>query len=62
MAKDESEETLLRQVEELRQELYRFKDKLGVPELPELIEEISLKLDRLVVELMKRRQAKTGVG
>lgn len=62
MAKDESEETLLRQVEELRQELYRFKDKLGVPELPELIEEISLKLDRLVVELMKRRQGKTGVG
>ncbi|MDI6895325.1 MAG: hypothetical protein QME70_12140 [Bacillota bacterium] len=61
MAKDESEETLLRQVEELRQELYRFKDKLGVPELPELIEEISLKLDRLVVELMKRRRAKTGV-
>ncbi|MBC7239789.1 MAG: aspartyl-phosphate phosphatase Spo0E family protein, partial [Chloroflexi bacterium] len=41
-------------IEELRQELYRL--KMGGAE-PEAVEEVSARLDSLLVELMKRRRA-----
>lgn len=54
MEKGESEEALLRKIEELRQELYTL--KMGMAE-PEAVEEVSARLDCLLVEFMKRRRA-----
>ncbi|MDI6824995.1 MAG: aspartyl-phosphate phosphatase Spo0E family protein [Bacillota bacterium] len=54
MGKGPSEEALLQEIEELRQELYRL--KTGKAE-PQVVEEVSARLDSLLVELMKRRRA-----
>ncbi|MDI6894597.1 MAG: hypothetical protein AB1503_02100 [Bacillota bacterium] len=60
MPGEKSEEDLLRELEELRRELYRVTG--GTPGLEEedreLAERISTRLDRLVVEVVRRR--KTG--
>ncbi|MEW5934737.1 MAG: hypothetical protein AB1816_14270 [Bacillota bacterium] len=60
-----SEESLLRELEELRQELYRVTGGSTV-ELDgggrESAEEISARLDRLVVEVVKRRRARRKPG
>lgn len=58
---EESEAELLREIEELREKLYRLRDRLA-PEPREMVEEVSGKLDCLVVELMKRRRARRGTG
>lgn len=55
----ESEAELLREIEELRQKLYRLKDRLE-PQPRAVLEEVSQRLDCLVVELMKRKQAGRG--
>lgn len=55
--KDQSERALLREIEDLRQRLYRL--KMAGAELQEL-EEVSARLDRLLVEFMNRRRARQG--
>lgn len=61
MRPEESEESLLRELEELRQELYRVTGGHTV-ELDgggrASAEEISTRLDRLVVEVVRRRRKK----
>lgn len=58
MARDQSEEGLLRQLEELRQELYRLTE--GGSSTPDdherqRVQEISTRMDDLVVGVMQRR-------
>ncbi|MEW6546482.1 MAG: hypothetical protein AB1446_06135 [Bacillota bacterium] len=58
MPRENSEENLLRELEELRQELYRVTNgaTTGLHEKErERAEEISTRLDHLVVEVVKRR-------
>ena len=57
MPEEKSEEDLLRELEELRRELYRVTGGTrGLEEENrELAESLSSKLDRLVVEVVRRR-------
>lgn len=59
LPRHESEEHLLRQLEELRQELYRVMEgateELGERER-ERMQQISVKLDDLVVEVVRQRR------
>jgi len=58
LPRENSEENLLRELEELRQELYRVTNgaTTGLHEKErERAEEISTRLDHLVVEVVKRR-------
>lgn len=58
MARDQSEEGLLRQLEELRQELYRLTEGgTATPDDHERqrVQEISTRMDDLVVGVMQRR-------
>ena len=59
MPEEKSEEDLLRELEELRRELYRVAGGTSglEEEGRELAESISSKLDRLVVEVVRRRTA-----